>query len=69
MIWQGTTYKLVAQCLYFDFDSTSFSVFYKFLNMRILKSDKFTFGKIKQDEYELIEKVFFVQCYFLNLNY
>ena len=52
------TYKLVAQCLYFDFDSTSFSVFYKFLNMRILKSDKFTFGKIKQDEYELIEKIF-----------
>lgn len=59
------TYKLVAQCLYFDFDSTSFSVFYKFLNMRILKSDKFTFGKIKQDEYELIEKIFLRAMLFL----
>ncbi|MBP6151859.1 MULTISPECIES: hypothetical protein [unclassified Acinetobacter] len=59
------TYKLVAQCLYFDFDSTSFLVFFKFLNMKILKSDKFRFGKIEQDENKVIEKAFLRSMLFI----
>lgn len=59
------TYKLVAQCLYFDFDSTSFSVFFNFLNMRILQSEKFKIGKIKQDEHALLGKVFLRAMLFL----
>ncbi|WP_372403527.1 hypothetical protein ACDW34_15025 [Acinetobacter piscicola] len=60
------TYKLVAQCLYFDFDiSTSFSAFYKLLNIRILHSAKFKFGKIQKDKHDLLEKIFLRAMLFL----
>ncbi|MGS0707701.1 hypothetical protein ACVBEE_14560 [Acinetobacter sp. ANC 3781] len=51
-------YKLVAQILYFDFDSTAFSSFHKFLVMGILKSDKFLFKNVDQTKTKEIEKDF-----------
>lgn len=57
-------YKLVAQYLYFEYDLTSIAVFNKFLDLEILKSDRYQ-AKNAEDKKERFNDIFFRAMLFI----
>jgi hypothetical protein len=47
---KGTIYKVVRQCLYFDYDNVSIVAYKRFIELGILTTQQYEFGKSTIDE-------------------